>query len=116
MKDRTLIKISLAWSIVGIFVLILAVGLLAPQHIQLSEMERNIGKTVLIQGEITKISVTTATTFIDLQENETTASVVLFGRPSKPLQEGDIVAAKGKVSEYSGLLELIAGEVYCVKC
>jgi len=54
MKDRTLIKISLAWSIVGIFVLILAVGLLAPQHIQLSEMERNIGKTVLIQGEITK--------------------------------------------------------------
>jgi len=51
-----------------------------------------------------------------LQENETTASVVLFGRPSKPLQEGDIVAAKGKVSEYNGLLELIAGEVYCVKC
>ncbi|MEK6807885.1 MAG: exodeoxyribonuclease VII large subunit [Nanoarchaeota archaeon] len=116
MKDRTLIKISLAWAVAGIFILILTASLLAPLPIKLSELEQNVGKTVLIQGEITKISITTATTFIDLQENETTASVVLFGRPAKPLQEGDIVAAKGKVSEYKDTMELVASEVYCVKC
>jgi len=115
MDDRTLIKISLAWALIGIFALIFIASYGQPEQIKISELENNIGKTVLLQGKIFSITVKGDTGFIDLSDDTGNATIVAFEKITN-ITVGNTVAAKGKVQMYKGEPELIASEIYCVKC
>ncbi len=115
MDDRTLIKISLAWSLIGIFALILIASYSAPEQIKIKDLESNVGKTVLLQGEVLKVSAAESATFIDLADDSGKITVVAFDKVQN-ITERNIVTVKGKVQIYKGNLELIASEIYCVKC
>ncbi len=116
MKNKTLIKISLAWALAGIFILIFVASIAEPARIKVSEMEQNIGKTILLSGNITKLDARQGTLFMGLHDESGEAIVVMFNAREIPVRIGDLVSVKGKVQEYRGELELVASEIYCVKC
>ena len=116
MKDSTLIKLSLAWSLIGIFVLILIASFAKPDVIKIKELEANIGKTVAVQGEVIKADYKDKVSFIDLKDETGKTTVVLFENPKNKVEKMDVIAVKGKVQVYKGDLELIAEEIICVSC
>ena len=42
--------------------------------------------------------------------------VVIFEDPSEKINANDIIMVKGYVKVYKGELEIIADEIYCVRC
>ena len=115
MDDRTLIKISLAWALIGVFALILIASYGQPEQIKISELGDNIGKTVLIRGEISKINAKSSASFIDLSDNTGNATIIAFEKITN-ITAGNTVAVKGKVQMDKDEPELITSEIYCVKC
>lgn len=116
MEDKTLIKICLAWSLIGILVLIGFALFTEPKVVKISELSESLGKTVIIQGDVLKASYTEKTSFLDVQDESGKVSVVIFAKPENKTFKGDIVQVKGAVKLYKGDLEIVADEVICVKC
>ncbi len=116
MRDKTFLKISLAWSLIGIFLLILVAYYAKPVMINSAELDNYIGKSVIIPGEVGKTTYKEDVAFIDLKDRYGKVDVVLFDNPDYKVYYGDVVEIKGKVELYKGDTELIASEIYCVKC
>lgn len=116
MKDHTLIKLSLAWSLIGLFVLILLASAAKPPLIKISQIENYVGKTVIIQGEVLKVTYKETVSFIDVKDETGKISIVVFNRLDKKFGLGDLIAVKGQIKVYKGDLELIASEIFCTKC
>jgi len=116
MKDSTLVKISLAWALIGIFILLVIANFAKPQEVKISELENNIGKSVVLQGNVARAVYKESVSFIDLSDNTGKTTIVLFGSPKENVTSGDFIAAKGKVSVYRNEIELIADDIICLKC
>ena len=116
MRDSTLVKISLAWALIGIFILMVAANLAKPAEISISGLADNIGNTVVLRGEVTRAAYRESVSFIDIKDNSSKATVVLFDVPAQNLSAGDFIAVKGKVSVYKNELELVADKIVCLKC
>ena len=116
MRDKTFLKIALAWSIIGIFLLILIANYTAPPELNIIELGENMGKTVVVDGIVDKTTYKKEVSFIDLKDSTGKITVVLFDNPAKKVYANDEIKVKGKISEYKGELEIIADEIFCVKC
>ena len=115
MKDNTFLKLSLAWSLIGIFLLLLLAYFSEPQAIKISDMEQNVGKSVVIFGTVENARYG-STSFIDLSDETGNTTIILFAEPQNKTQAGETIGAKGKVQFYKNNFELIADEIRCVKC
>ncbi len=115
MKDNTFLKISLVWSLIGLFLLLLLAYFSEPQVIKISDMEQNVGKSVVIFGTVENARYG-STSFIDLSDKTGNTTVVLFAEPQNKTQTGEQIGVKGKVQFYKNNFELIADEIRCVKC
>ena len=78
MRDKTFIKLALAWSVVGIFLLILVANFTAPPEVNIIDLERNIGKNIVVKGVVDRTSYKEKVSFIDLQDNTGKITVVVF--------------------------------------
>ena len=116
MKDRKLLVIALAWSLIGIFLLILFALFSEPEKIQLKDLQDNLGKTVVAEGDVTKATYLDTVAFIDLSDETGDALVVLFKQPAYKVSAGDVIAVKGKVQLYQNEIELVADEIICIAC
>ena len=116
MKDRGLLVIALAWSLIGVFLLILAAMFAEPEHISIDKLEDNLGETVIISGTIARSTYLENVAFIDLYDETGRALVVLFKEPAYKPDLGDVIAVKGKVQTYQDELELVADEIICEVC
>ncbi|MBI4096028.1 MAG: OB-fold nucleic acid binding domain-containing protein [DPANN group archaeon] len=115
MQDKTLIKISLAWSLLGLFIIMLIAAYSEPKTIQISEMDQNVGKTIVIFGNVEKAKYG-KTSFIDLYDVTGNTTAVIFDNPENKTKAGDYIGVKGKVQLYKSNFEIIADEIRCVKC
>lgn len=115
MDDRTLIKISLAWSLIGIFALILIASYSVPDQIKIKDLESYVGKTVSLQGEVLKINTKGSTTFIDFKDESGVITIVAFDKVQN-ITMNNTISVTGKVQLYKNELELIASKIICVKC
>ena len=116
MKDRTFIKLALAWSMAGIFLLILVANFTAPPEVNLIDLESNIGKKVVVEGEVDSTSYKEKVSFIDLQDNTGKTTIVVFEDLPNKVYKKDKIRVEGEVSEYKGQLEIIADEIFCINC
>lgn len=116
MEDKTLIKICLAWSCIGILILIGFALFTEPKPVKISELNEKIGKTIIIQGEVLKASYKEKASFLDVADGSGNISVVLFAKPENKTIQGDVVQVKGIVKLYKGDLEIVADEVLCIRC
>ncbi|MBI2041109.1 MAG: OB-fold nucleic acid binding domain-containing protein [DPANN group archaeon] len=115
MQDKTLIKIALAWSLLGLFILMLIAAYSEPKTIKISEMEQNVGKTAVIFGHVERAKYG-KTSFVELSDNTGNTTAVIFDNPQNKTKAGDYIGIKGKIQTYMGNLEIIADEIRCVKC
>ncbi|MEM4248136.1 MAG: OB-fold nucleic acid binding domain-containing protein [Candidatus Nanoarchaeia archaeon] len=116
MKDRGLLVIALVWSLVGIFLLILAALFAEPEHISIDKLGDNLGKTIIVSGTITRSTYLENVAFIDIYDETGKALIVLFKEPAYKPDLGDVIAVKGKVQLYKDELEVVADEIICVAC
>ena len=112
MKENTLMKFALIFSLIGL----IALHFVA-QKIEIKDynpvMDKDIGEDVKFTGTIGKISGSDSVSFIDLQQ-QNQISVVFFGKNSI-LKEKDRIEVTGKIQSFNGKKEVIAEKIRVVK-
>lgn len=110
MKEKTLLKIALIASLIGILILLFISSKLEVNEKTISNIdETDIGSSLKIDGVITNIRKTNTVTFIDIAQLEE-MKVVVFNEEID-LNRGDYVEITGKIEEYKGSTELIADKI-----
>lgn len=106
MEERTILKISLFATIIGIIALYFIS--VSSEVSEINEPSFELSKYVKVTGMVTKVSSTDKTTFIRITEPRT-LDIVFFENIS--LKEGDMIEAMGNIEEYEGSYELIADKI-----
>ena len=115
MKESTLLKIALICSLAGLVALYFISAKIEIRDYKPSELSKNVGDDVKLDGIVTKISDKGNVVFVDLQ-NQNYVTVVLFTNDDNlNLKNGDNVEVIGKVQEYNGKSEIIAQKVRVIK-
>lgn len=108
MQDKTLLKISIFTSIVGIVALYF---IMQPAEIRIGDINRNyIGKSVKVLGEISsRYESKDGHIFLNLADSSGKIKVIIFknSKVEKSLEIGQMIEVSGKVEEYKGELEII---------
>lgn len=118
MQERTIMKISVGCTVIGIVVLFFFLQFSEPQDVMIGNLDQAVDETVYVTGMIVDVNQMELdggghVTFIKLQKDELT-TVTLFG-PVPILDVGDYVQVKGSVSENDdGGVEVMGDEVRVV--
>lgn len=110
MKEKTLLKISLISSLMGILLLLIISNKLEVNEKIISNIdETDIGSNLRISGVITNVKNIGSVMLIDIAQLEK-MKVVVFNS-NITLNKGDYVEITGKIEEYKGSTELIADKI-----
>jgi DNA/RNA endonuclease YhcR with UshA esterase domain len=119
MEDQTIFRIALFSTIFGLVGMIITAGLITPQKIEIKNLNKGmIDKEVSLEGYVQSVdkSKNGATYFLELNDGTGKVKVIIFPSVSSELEQSTIkilnlnnrqINIVGKVSEYSGTLELI---------
>ena len=117
MKEKTLLKVALICSLLGLLVIYLI-----SNNIEIKE--KNIEKITLdnkdefvkLRGIVSRVTDTEKVTIMEITQPQQ-ITVVLFKNENKtmPVYEGNEVEIFGKVDEYEGKLEIIADRLRVVR-
>jgi len=116
MRENTLLLYSIAWSVIGLLILLLLAFAAEPKFVQISDLETKVGKIVAVQAYVDSVDYAKEVVFITLDDNTGEILAVLFGRLDQEILVDDIVAVKGKVQIYRGQLEIVVEELQCLSC
>jgi len=106
-SDRTLLRICIIISIIGIISLFF---LSEPKSVYLIEVDDSmIGQVIDVSGSASSVSITENATFFILSDSSSSINVVSFSPLS--INEFDNVSVTGKVDIYRGKIEIIANNV-----
>ena len=113
MKEKTLFKIALICSIVGLCVLFFISSSIKIGEIDVGKItDSDVGKEVRVIGIVNRVSDTEKVMFLEVgQEKVEDISVVLFKEEAINLKEGDYVELLGELDEYDGEYSIIANAV-----
>lgn len=111
MKEKTLLRIALLCSIIGIALLFII-----SENIEIDEKDinkinmDNIGDYVKIKGTIKQL-IETEEVMILIIEQPSEITVFLFKNKQIPLAEGNYIEVIGKIEDYKGETEVIADKI-----
>jgi RecJ-like exonuclease len=108
-KEKTLLRIALAASIIGIAVLFIISQRIKVDEAMINKLEQSVDETVFVSGTVVGINTVNSTTFLRIQKDEIT-SAVLFGETPE-IAEGDYVQIRGKVTKDGDEASIIGEEV-----
>ena len=114
MKEKTLLKIALTCSIIGVFLIFIFSNIYKINEKNISEIKIEDDKYAKITGTITKIIETNKTKIITISKNEE-ITLVMFSDYPLNLEKGDSIEAKGKIEKYKGEKEIITDEIRLLK-
>lgn len=112
MKESTLLKLCILWSLFAILGLFF-VAEFSTAQVPNSTIDNYYGEEVLIEGKIIRQSAKPDVTFIDLETEIEEVLVVLFENQEF---NGTQLRVQGKVDIYRGRFEVIANKIWCVDC
>ncbi|MFH1916957.1 MAG: hypothetical protein ABIJ21_06875 [Nanoarchaeota archaeon] len=107
MQDKTLLRIAIFGSILGLIILALLVQFTHLEETSISAVKAD-GKSVAIAGKVAEVKVVGQTTILTI-EQQCTIPVVVFDEIA--VTEGDVVRIVGSSQEYLGKPEIIAERV-----
>ena len=111
MKEKTLLKIALIFSLLGVAALFLLSEEIELEEKTLDKMtSADIGNIVKIKGVVTQVTDTNKTAFLKISQPQD-ITVILFKDSEIKLETGDYVEIEGSVEEYEGKLEIIGSQV-----
>jgi DNA/RNA endonuclease YhcR with UshA esterase domain len=113
MKEKTLFKIALICSFLGLIGLYFISDRISIDRININEIgEEDLGKEVKIIGKIERVTNTDKVVFLEISEMKTESiSVILFKDRDVELKEGSYVEIEGEIDEYNGEREVIASKI-----
>ena len=114
MKEKTLFKIALVCSVIGLAVLFFVSDNISIDSVDVSSLDStDIGHEVKVIGSVSKVSSTDKVVFLTVgQQKVEDVSVVLFKDSSDILiKKGDVVELVGTVDDYEGSINIIANAV-----
>ncbi len=112
MQEKTLLKISLITSLVGILILLIILDKIDISDSNINQVNKTfLDKQVKIKGEITRITETPGLYIINIKDNTGSMDIIIFKEEKLELEKGNIIEVQGQVTEYQGKLELIAKKV-----
>ena len=113
MKEKTLLKLSLIFSVLGIIILLLISSNLKIDTKSIEKIEQEeIGNTIKVIGKIERITDMEKVMFITLAQQKTeTVSVILFKDANITIPEGSYVEITGTLDDYEGKKEIIADKI-----
>jgi len=109
MKEKTLLKIALAVSITGVVILFLLSQQISTDEAMIQRLDEMVDEQVIITGQVIGVNEQDSATFIILQKQET-VTITLFGK-TPPLEIGDLVQVRGRVTEHDNKVGLIGDEI-----
>ncbi len=113
MHDKTLLRIALLGSVIGVVVLFFVSSQLSVGEqviAQLDEMPE--GKEVKVTGVVLRASDADKVMFLEIAEEKIEkVTVVLFKDGKVDVKEGDVVTIVGSLEEYQGKKEIIGNRV-----
>ena len=112
MKEKTLLKISLITSLVGILILLVILDKIDVSDSNINAINKTfLDKQVKIKGEITRITETPGLYIMNVKDNTGDIDVIVFKEEKLELEKGNIIQIEGQVTEYQGKLEIIAKKI-----
>lgn len=111
MKEATLLRIALSFSLLGLVALFIIVQAMEIAELKPEELQQaDSGKIVKIKGVVSEVKDYGKTAVIGVAHLES-AEVLLFKSSNLSISNGDYVEITGEISEYNGKNELIASQV-----
>jgi RecJ-like exonuclease len=116
MEERSLLKLCLMGSLLGMALMFVASRLVKPIEVSISEVHEGMN-LVSITGKVTSIYVSKGgTTFLTLDDGTSSIKAVAFrGVRVGEVEEGDLVRIIGRIQLYRGELEIIAHELSVIR-
>ncbi|MBW2977764.1 hypothetical protein KY331_02880 [Candidatus Woesearchaeota archaeon] len=113
MKDKTLLKIALTCSFIGIIILFFVSERIEIDDITIDKLDEiELGRTVKIKGYVEDVVNMEKIAFLKIaQEKTEVVSIVLFKEENISLEKGEYVEVVGEVEEYQGKSEIIGNLV-----
>ena len=112
MKEKTLLKIALTISLIGILILLILAETLEPKKRNISEIsEKDIDQSILVYGYLTKTKETEHISIFKLEENNASIMVIAFKEKEINISKNEIVKIIGTVKKYQDILEISAEEI-----
>lgn len=111
MQEKTLLKISLAGSLIGLIVLFLLASNITVDDKNIDKITMgDIDQSVQIKGIVTKVTNREKVMFLEISE-KAKINALLFKKGNITIEKGDLIEIKGKVDEYQGKPQLIINEI-----
>ncbi|MBW2981895.1 hypothetical protein KY343_03390 [Candidatus Woesearchaeota archaeon] len=113
MREKTLFKIALICSFLGLIGLYFVSENASVERINISNIDKvDLGDEVKIIGKIERVTNSDKVVFLKISEMKTeSVSVILFKDRDIDLIEGSYVDIEGEIDEYNGKREIIANSV-----
>lgn len=112
MQEKTLLKIALVTSLVGILILLIILDKIDVSSSNINAINKTLSeKQVKIKGEITRITETPGLYIINVKDNTGNIDVIVFKEEKLELEKGAIIQVEGQITEYQGKMEIIAKKV-----
>ena len=113
MKEKTLLKIALICSLVGLAALFLASRNFDVRDYGNSptQLNRNLGEEVKLKGTVDRITKKNDVIFIQVNQNNPVSVVLFKGNGALDLNQGDYIEILGTVRDYRGKNEIVADSI-----
>ncbi len=108
MKEKTLLKIALVASCIGLLLLFIFSKNIEVNEATIDKIDGMQDEEVRIIGKVNKVSNSEKVTFIEITQ-EVTTTVVVFDNIS--INQGENIEVIGKVDEYNGESEILAERI-----
>jgi|TARA_B100002003_G_C14140321_1_gene548341 DNA/RNA endonuclease YhcR with UshA esterase domain len=109
MKEKTLLRLALGFSLFGILVLYLVSGLVSVDEGVISKIDgTSIGNDIRLNAVVSSVESRGTVTLIKVVQLED-MDVVVFGNVS--LNKGDYIEITGTIDEYEGSSQLLADKI-----
>ncbi len=114
MNEKTLLKIALIITILGLVFLVILSQLIKVGESPIAKITKEaLEEDVKLTGKITKMSETNNTIFLQIQSQDS-ISVIVFRDETVDLRQNDVVEIEGTVEDYQGNLEIVANKIRVV--
>lgn len=112
MDNKKLFDICLLLSLLGIFCLALLSENLELEEIPISNITyKMLDQRVKISGFITRVSETPGLYILNVEDNSSEITVIIFKKENISLLKNSYVSIEGSISEYKNQTEIIAKEI-----
>ncbi|OGM02216.1 hypothetical protein A3K72_00930 [Candidatus Woesearchaeota archaeon RBG_13_36_6] len=111
MKERSLLKIALASSLIGLLVLFFVSSKLEIEENSIKELDNlNLDQDIRVKGVVSSVKDTGSIMILDIAQPQT-INVMLFKDGNISISKGDFVELNGELKEYNGKKEIIANQI-----